>query len=71
MLFVAHVVVSLQFAAMNFWDIFTELLTELCHNVEIELSLQPLLGESFWHRLANVENGAHLDVASISFWEHG
>jgi len=33
--------------------------------------LQQLSGESFQYRLANVEDGAHLDVAASGFWECG
>ena len=47
------------------------LLTELCHSVEVEPSLQPLSGESFQHKSANVEDGAHLDVVANGFWERG
>jgi len=65
--FVVHVEVSLQFVTMSYE---TSLL-ELCHCIEIEPSLQPLSGESFLHRSANVEDGAHLDVVANGFWERG
>ena len=43
----------------------------MCHSVEVEPSLQPLTGESFQHRLANIEDGACLDVVVNGFWECG
>ena len=52
-------------------DITAGLLTELCHSVEVEPSLQPLSGESFQYRSANVEDGARLDVVANGFWERG
>ncbi|XP_065893485.1 uncharacterized protein [Dysidea avara] len=52
-------------------DITAGLLTELCHGVEVEPSLQPLSGESFRLRSANTENGARLDVVANGFWERG
>jgi len=42
-------------------DITAGLLTELCHGVEVEPSLQPLSGKSFQLRLANTEDGARLN----------
>jgi len=35
------------------------------------LRLNHLSGESFQLRLANTEDGAHLDVVANGFWEHG
>ena len=52
-------------------DITAGLLTELCHGVEVEPSLQPLSGESFRLRSANTEDGARLDVVANGFWERG
>ena len=43
-------------------------LCEVCHNVGIKPSLQPLSGEQFHYRSANVEDGARLDVRAESFW---
>jgi len=43
------------------------LLSEVCHNVAIEPSLQPLSGEIFSHRTANVDDGAHADVRARGF----
>ena len=50
-------------------DITASLLSEVCHNVRIEPSLQPLSGEQFHYRSANIEDGARLDVSAESFWE--
>ena len=49
-------------------DITAALLSEICHNVSVEPNLQPLSGEQFHYRSANVEDGARLDVSSESFW---
>ena len=44
------------------WDITAQLLTEVCPNVGIEPTLQPLTGESFPLRSTNVEEGVKLDI---------
>jgi len=49
-------------------DITAGLLSEVCHNVRTEPPLQPLSGEQFHYRTANVEDGARLDVSAESFW---
>ena len=41
-----------------------KLLTEVCHNVATESTLQPLTGKQFSHRTSNDEDGAHLDVCT-------
>ena len=51
-------------------DITAELLTEVCHSVGVEPTLQPLTGEQFSYRSANVEDGARLDVVAEGFWNH-
>ena len=49
-------------------DITAAFLSEICHNISIEPTLQPLSGEQFQYRSANVEDGACLDVSAESFW---
>ena len=49
-------------------DITATLLTEVCHGVTTETSLQPLSGESMSHCSAITEDGARLDVAMYGFW---
>ena len=49
-------------------DITAELLTEVCHCVGVEPTLQPLTGDQFFYRSANVEVGARLDVVAEGFW---
>ena len=49
-------------------DITAELMTEVCHNVGIEPTLQPITDERLVHRTANRQDGARLDVAADSFW---
>ena len=51
-------------------DIIAGLLTVVCHSVGVEPTLQPLTGEQFSYRSANVEDGAHLDVVAEGFWDH-
>ena len=48
-------------------DITAEL-SEVCHNVGTEPSVQPITGEHLIHRTANREDGSRLDVAADSFW---
>ena len=48
-------------------DITAGLLTEVCHSVGVEPSLQPLTGEQLSYRTANIENGAQV---AEGFWDH-
>ena len=50
-------------------DITADLLSEICHDVEVEPKLQPLTGERLSHRTANVEKEARLDVKAHGFWD--
>jgi len=50
-------------------DITAGVLTEVCHSVEVEPTLQPLTGEQLSYRSANVEDGAILDVVAEGFWD--
>ena len=43
-------------------DITVTVLTEICHNVAIEPTLQPVSTESFTHRSANTDPNACLDI---------
>ena len=49
-------------------DLTAQLLTEVCHNVEIEPPLQPLTGETFPRRTSNVDDHARQDVKAQGFW---
>ena len=49
-------------------DITADLLTEVCHSVSIEPTLQPLTGEQLQHRTANVEDGVCADISARGFW---
>ena len=40
----------------------------MCHNVATEPTLQLVTNERFFHRSANTESGAHLDVRAQEFW---
>ena len=48
-------------------DITADLLSEVCHNVGTEPSLQPVTGEQLLHRTANREDGARLDIVAENF----
>ena len=50
-------------------DLTAQLLTEVCPNVGVEPVLQPLSGETFPLRSANVEDGARLDIRAQNFWD--
>ena len=49
-------------------DITADLLTEVCHNISLEPTLQPLRGEQLQHRTANMEVGARADINAQGFW---
>ena len=44
------------------------MLTETCHGVGIEPTLQQLSGERMSCRTANVDDGARLDIVADNFW---
>ena len=54
----------------SIWDITAKLLTEVCPNVGIEPTLQPLNGEVFNRRTANTEDNARLDIKAQNFWDN-
>ena len=43
-------------------------MSEVCHNVGIEPTLQPLSGETMSYQTANSTDGARLDVKAQGFW---
>ena len=45
-------------------DITADLLTEVCHDVAIEPMLQPLTGEKFQKKTANMSDKARLDLSA-------
>ena len=49
-------------------DVIAALLSEACHDVSTEPSLQPLSGESLSLASANTELGGHLDIKASGFW---
>ena len=49
-------------------DLTAHLLTEVCHCVSTEPTLQPITGEVFNHATAITEDGARLDIAANGFW---
>ena len=44
------------------------ILSEVCHDVEVEPHLQPLSDERFQQKTANTQDGARLDIAMNGFW---
>ena len=53
------------------YDLTASLLTEACHNVVTEPSLQPIISETFSLASANTTNDACLDVKARGFWSRG
>ena len=49
-------------------DLEAELLDLVCYDVQIEPTLQPIMGESL-NNGANIEDGARLDIHARGFWE--
>ena len=49
--------------------LWAQLLTEVCPNVCVEPTLQPLTGESFPLRSTNTEEGARLGIKAQNFWD--
>jgi len=49
-------------------DLTASLLTEICNEVEIEPTLQPVTGRQFVLASSNTNDGAHLDIAANGFW---
>ena len=52
-------------------DLTATLLTEVCHNVATELSLQPISAKTFPNTTANTSDDARLDVKARGFWCRG
>ena len=49
-------------------DLTANLMAEVCRDVLIEPTLQPITGETFSAMSANKEDGARLDIAADGFW---
>ena len=50
-------------------DVTAKLLTEVCLNVSVEPTLQPLTGgEGLSHRTSDSDEGARLNVCAQCFW---
>ena len=52
-------------------DITCSLLKEVCSDVTKEPLLQPLQGEKFNYKTANVEQEARVDISARGFWNRG
>jgi len=48
-------------------DLTVELLSYVCHKVEVEPKLQPLNNETFQYKTANTQYGARLDISMNGF----
>ena len=51
-------------------NITAHLMSDVCHNVGIKPTLQPLSTERLFHQTANTEDGARLDIKAQGFWEN-
>ena len=51
-------------------DITAHLLSDVCHNVGVEPTLQPITDERLHHSTANTEDGARVDIKAQGFWEN-
>ena len=49
-------------------DLTAPLLTEVCHEVQVEPNLQLISAKRFHHASLNTEDGAHLDISVNVFW---
>ena len=49
-------------------DVTASLLSEVCHDVQVEPPLLPLSGETLQGRSANVSDEARLDISARGFW---
>ena len=52
-------------------DLTANLMSEVCHDMCVEPSLQPVTGEILNGASAITEDGARLDIAANGFWEPG
>ena len=64
-----HVYVYIYIYSNEIRDLTAELLTQVCHNVCLEPSLQKLDNEHFQRRTANTDDNARLDISADGFWE--
>ena len=49
-------------------DLTARLLSEVCHDVQVEPHLQPLTGEVLHYRTAVLEDDARVDIQAVGFW---
>ena len=49
-------------------DLTANLLTEVCHEIQVEPGLQPISGEQLQHATSNIEDGGCLDISMNGFW---
>ena len=45
-------------------------MSDVCHNVGLEPTLQPITGERLHYSTANTEDGARVDIKAQGFWEN-
>ena len=51
-------------------NITAHLISDVCHNVGIESTLQPITDERLRHNTANTEDEARVDIKAQRFWEN-
>ena len=49
-------------------NVTANLLSQVCSNVQVEPQLQPLSGETLFHRTSNSDDHARLDISAKGFW---
>ena len=65
-----HYVVSTEdFLQYKIRDITAHLMSDVCHNVGVEPTLQPITDERLHHSTANTKDG-HVDIKDQVFWEN-
>ena len=57
-----------QYDTTELRDFTASLLSETCHGVAGEPSLQPITSERFSNATANTQEGARLDIVADGFW---
>ena len=49
-------------------DVTANLLSQVCSNVQVDPQLQPMSGETLFHRTSNTDEHARLDISAKGFW---
>ena len=52
-------------------DFISKILSEVCHDMQVETTLLPLTGEQMEHLITTETNEARLNIRAIGFWIYG